>query len=78
MVDLMNKLGTHKVTGIAVVALLEEPLENGCDAFTAYYQMSLRDRHTAIGLIQADITLKIAQAAVQDALDPQDPTEDEY
>lgn len=76
LLDFMNQVADHKVTGIAVVALLEEPLENGGDAFTAYYQMSLRDRHTAAGLIQTDITYKIAQAAVHDALDPQDPEED--
>lgn len=73
----MNHLAKHPVSGIAVVALLKEPAADGGDAFTSYYNMSLRDRNTAAGLIQTDITYKIARSAVQDVLGPPDPEEEE-
>lgn len=76
LVDLMHFMDKHKIAGVAVVAVLEEPADNGGDAITAYHNMSLRDRQLAVSLIQADITCKIAQAAVRDMLDLPIPEEE--
>lgn len=77
LLDLINSAEGCKIRGLAVVALLEEPVEGGGDAMTAYYDMSFRDRCFAASLIQSDITYGIAQDAVRDLLGLQEPDEEE-
>ena len=76
--DMMNGLDKHKIRGVTVVAVLEEPAANGGDAVVGYHAMSMRDRQLAASLIQEDITYKIAQDAVRDMLDLTEPEEEEY
>lgn len=75
--ELMNELDRHRVGGVAVVAVLDEPAPNGGDSIVGYHAMSLRDRQLAVSLLQADITYKIAQDAVRDMQDLPDPDEEE-
>lgn len=76
LLELMNGASDCSVRGLAVVAFLDKPTEDGGDAMTAYYNMSLRDRCYAADLIRTDVTRKIAQEAVWDVLDPPDPDEE--
>lgn len=51
-----------KVQGVALVALLEEPDEDGADVLTGYYGMSLQDKQTAVSNIQSDVTDGLVRA----------------
>lgn len=77
LLDLINGAEGCKIRGLAVVALLEEPMEGGGDAMTAYYDMSFRDRCFAASLIKSDVTYGIARDALRDLLDLQEPDEEE-
>lgn len=55
-------LGKYKVRAVAVVALLEEPDEDGADVLTGYYGMDLQDKQTAASNIQADVTDGLVRA----------------
>lgn len=78
LLSLMNDAEEWKIRSVVVAALLDEPLKDGGDAMTAYYNASLRDRSYAAALIQTDVTYKVAQDAVRDMLDLPDPDEEEY
>ena len=78
LVDLMHGLDEYKIRSVAVVAVLEEPADNGGDAIVGYQAREKRDRQLAASMIQADITYKIAQDAVRDMLDLADPEKEEY
>ena len=54
--------GGRAVGGIALVALLEEPDEDGADALTAYFHLGLRGKEEAAANIQADVTEGIVRA----------------
>lgn len=45
--ETLQILSSKKVRGLAIVALLEEPDEDGADALTGYYNMPLQDKQTA-------------------------------
>ena len=77
-VDLLHGLDKHKIRSVAVVAVFEDPEDDGSDAITGYFNAGIRDRQLAASLIQADITYKIAQDAVREMLDLPDPNEEEY
>lgn len=77
LLGLMNDASNCSVRGLAVVAFLDKPTEDGGDAMTAYYNMSLRDRCYAADLIRTDVTHEIARDAVRGVLDPPDPDEEE-
>jgi hypothetical protein len=77
LLELMNGAEDFNIRGLAVVALLEKPLEDGGDAMTAYYNMSLRDRHYSAALIQTDVTYKVAKDAARDLLGLEDPEDQE-
>lgn len=58
----MRDLSGYKVGGIALVALLEEPDEDGAAALTAYFHLGLWGKEEAAANIQADITDGIVRA----------------
>ena len=70
-VDLMHGLDNFKIRSVAVVAILEEPTENGGDAITAYHNSCVRDRQLSAALIQEDTMYRIAADAVLDLVDPE-------
>lgn len=61
----MRDLSGYKVGGIALVALLEEPDEDGADALTAYFHLGIRGKEEAAANIQADITDGIVRANIR-------------
>ena len=60
--ETLQILSSKKVRGLAIVALLEEPDEDGADVLTGYYNMPLQDKQTAASNIQADVTDGIIRA----------------
>lgn len=67
-VDLMHGLDKYKIRSVAVVAIFEEPEEDGSDAITGYFNIGIRGRQMAASLLQEDTTKIIAQDAVRDML----------
>lgn len=57
----IRDLSGYKVGGIALVALLEEPDEDGADVLTAYFHLGLRGKEEAAN-IRADVTEGIVRA----------------
>ena len=78
LLDLMHGLDEHKIRSVAVVAIFEEPEEDGSDAITGYFNIGIRGRQMAASLLQEDTAKIIAQDAVRDMLDLPDPDEEEY
>lgn len=58
----IRDLSGYKVGGIALVALLEEPDEDGADVLTAYFHLGLRGKEEAAANIRADVTEGIVRA----------------
>lgn len=73
----IQKLEKSKVRAIALVALLEEPDEDGADVLTGYYGMSLQDKQTAASNIQADVTDGLVRANFRRYLEELENQEDE-
>lgn len=65
----INDLSSYNVRGIALVALLDQPQEENIDAMTAYWNMSLRDKETAVADVQSDITAQIVRANLRTFLE---------
>lgn len=55
MTETLQVLSSCKVHGLAIVALLEEPDEDGADVLTGYYNMDLLDKQEAAANIQMDV-----------------------
>ncbi len=55
MTETLQVLSSCKVHGLAIVALLEEPDEDGADVLTGYYNMGLLDKQEAAANIQMDV-----------------------
>ena len=62
MTETLQVLSSCKVHGLAIVALLEEPDEDGSDVLSGYYNMCLKDKQEAASHIQADVTDGIVRA----------------
>lgn len=75
--ETLQILSSKKVRGLAIVALLEEPDEDGADVLTGYYNMSLQDKQTAASNIQADVTDGIIRANMRRYLEELEQEDDE-
>lgn len=75
--ETLQILSSKKVRGLAIVALLEEPDEDGADVLTGYYNMLLQDKQTAASNIQADVTDGIIRANMRRYLEELEQEDDE-
>lgn len=65
LVELMEDLSKYKVTGMAVVVMVEPDEPDGDDILAFYHRMSIRDKQLAAAVIEGDVHYAIAEDAIR-------------
>lgn len=65
LVELMEELSKYKVTGMAVVVMVEPKEQDDEDILAFYHHMSIRDKQLAAAVIDGDVHYAIAEDAIR-------------
>lgn len=65
LVKLMDELSKYKVTGMAVVVMVEPKEPDDEDILAFYHHMSIRDKQLAAAVIEGDVHYAIAEDAIR-------------
>ena len=65
LVELMEDLSKYKVTGMAVVVMVEPKEPDDEDILAFYHHMSIRDKQLAAAGIEGDVHYAIAEDAIR-------------
>ena len=65
LVELLEDLSKYKVTGMAVVVMVEPREPDDEDILAFYHRMSIRDKQLAAAVIEGDVHYAIAEDAIR-------------
>lgn len=76
IVGLLEETAHYKVTGAAVVLMVEPEEPDGDDVIAFYHRMSIRDKQLAASVIEGDVHYAIAEDAIRHYLGDEDDEEE--
>ena len=76
LVKLMEELSRYKVTGMAVVVMVEPKKEGDEDVLAYYHHMSIRDKQLAAAVIEGDVHYAIAEDAIRHYMGDEEELDD--
>ena len=76
IVGLLEETAQYKVTGAAVVLMVEPEEPDGDDVIAFYHRMSIRDKQLAASVIEGDVHYAIAEDAIRYYLGDEDDEEE--
>lgn len=76
LVELLEELSKYKVTGMAVVVMVEPEEPNDEDVLAFYHRMSIRDKQLAAAVIEGDVHYAIAEDAIRNYMGDEEELDD--